>query len=62
MHHHSPETSLLRVYEEINDAGSVALLVSLDISAAFDCIEHNILLSVSLDKVIPYMQVADGLG
>ena len=47
MQHHNSETSLLRVYEDlhsINDAGSPALLISLEISAAFDCIEHSILL------------------
>jgi len=77
MKHHSPEISLLKVYEDlykINDAGSAALLVSLDISAAFDFFfEHfyNILLNrlhedfgigcIALDRVIPHMQNADGL-
>jgi len=74
LQHHSPETSLLRKYEDlhmINDARSAALLVSLYSSAAFDCIEHNILLNWLhkdfwywrhfVEWVIPHMQDADGL-
>jgi len=41
----SAETSLLRVFDdlhELNDRGSAALLISLDLSAAFDCIDHQI--------------------
>jgi len=43
----SKETSLLRVFDDLhalNDRGSAALLISLDLSAAFDCIDHQILL------------------
>jgi Reverse transcriptase (RNA-dependent DNA polymerase) len=43
----STESSLLRVVNDINGTitnGSASLLIGLDISAAFDCIEHDILL------------------
>jgi len=42
----STETCLLRAVDDlhaINDSGSAALLVSLDLSLAFDCIDHKIL-------------------
>jgi len=43
----STETSLLRVLNDLhanNDHGLAALLISLDLSAAFDCIDHTVLL------------------
>ena len=39
---HSTETALIKVQ---NDAGSSAILLMLDLSAAFDTIDHDILLS-----------------
>ncbi len=45
---HSTETALLRVYTDIAsalDRGSTAVLLMLDLSAAFDTIDHRILLN-----------------
>ena len=45
---HSTETALIKVQNDILsalDAGSAAILLMLDISAAFDTIDHDILLS-----------------
>ena len=44
---HSTETAILRVLSDINssiDQGQVALLALLDVSAAFDTVDHDILL------------------
>ena len=44
--HHSTETALLRVLSDIYataDRKDVTLLGLLDLSAAFDCVDHNIL-------------------
>ncbi|KAK3091754.1 hypothetical protein FSP39_022385 [Pinctada imbricata] len=46
--HHSTETALLKVHHDITvalDSGSVAALVMLHLSAAFDVIDHQILLN-----------------
>jgi hypothetical protein len=46
--HHSTETSLLRVHHDITsalDKGSSVVLLMLDLSAAFDVNDHNILIN-----------------
>ena len=47
--HHSTEISLLRVYNGVMfniDRGNVTLLMLLDLSAAFDTIDHQILFHI----------------
>jgi len=46
--HHCTETALIKVHSDICaalDEGSMAVLIMLDLSAAFDTIDHNVLLT-----------------
>ena len=46
--HHSTQTALLKVFETIRwemDQGRVTLLVLFDLSRAFDCVDHALLIS-----------------
>ena len=47
--HHSTETTLLRITDSLRNictTGHVTVLVSLDLSAAFDTLDHNILIDI----------------
>ena len=54
--HHSTETAVLKVLSDILsalDTGNIAMLTLLDLSAAFDIVDHNTLLLLLL--LLPQM-------
>lgn len=72
--HHSTETALLRIHNDVllaMDKGRVTALTLLDLSAAFDTIDHHILVNrlerqfsitgdSSVAQVLPIRQVPTG--
>ena len=68
--HHSTETAVVKVYNDIVlalDAGFITTILLLDFSAAFDCVDHAILIQTlqhqfgftsTLDNFIPLQSLA----
>ena len=53
---HSTETAVLKVYNDAmiaSDKGEVTCLLLLDYLAAFDTVDHSILLTI-LDSIVPH--------
>jgi hypothetical protein len=51
--HHSTETALLRIHNDLVaaiDQGDVGALVLLDLSAAFDTVDHSVLIDVMRER------------
>ena len=60
LRHHSTETAVLKVVSDIRmaiDKGNAAILLLLDMSAAFDTVDHNILIE-RLDRTFAVRQMA----
>ncbi|KAI2644642.1 RNA-directed DNA polymerase from mobile element jockey [Labeo rohita] len=69
--HHSTETALVKIINDIrlnSDSGKISVLVLLDLSAAFDTLDHNILLErlenwVGLSKMaLKWFRYLEGRG